>query len=143
MIDFTTCKNADYVKHVIHSASTYPNTWADAWRDSYRLTTDDAWAKAYNHIDKITDSEDYYGQVMSFIRKTNKFTFSTIHQDYVQSILRDAIAALIALDCAHMLDGDPAEVLLLAKLGDPAALLIHPASVAINILKSRLAWNIN
>ena len=47
--------------------------------------------------------------------------------------VRSAIAALIAWDdCAHLLDSEPDEVKLLARLGVNAAILIYPACIALN-----------
>jgi hypothetical protein len=45
----------------------------------------------------------------------------------------DAIIALIAWDdCGHLLDTDPKQVQILALLGQPAAVLLLPAVIALN-----------
>jgi hypothetical protein len=44
-----------------------------------------------------------------------------------------AILALIAWDdCGHLLDIDPKQVQVLALLGQPAAVLLLPAAIALN-----------
>ena len=49
------------------------------------------------------------------------------------SAASDAIFALIAYDdCAHLLDGNPDDVKLMALLGSPTAVLLYPACVALN-----------
>jgi hypothetical protein len=46
---------------------------------------------------------------------------------------RGAILALIAWDdCGHLLDIDPKQVQVLALLGQPAAILLLPAVIALN-----------
>ena len=49
---------------------------------------------------------------------------------------RDALLALVAYDdCAYMLDSDPGELAVLAKFGDPRAVLLLPACNAFHSLK--------
>ena len=46
---------------------------------------------------------------------------------------RGAVLALVAYDdCAHLLDGNPEHVHLMALLGSDAAILLYPACVALN-----------
>ena len=49
---------------------------------------------------------------------------------------RDALLALVAYDdCAYMLDSDPGELAILAKFGDPRAILLLPACKAFHSIK--------
>ena len=51
-------------------------------------------------------------------------------------VARDTILALVAYDdCAYMLDSDPGELAILAKFGDPRALLLLPACEDFHALK--------
>ena len=53
-----------------------------------------------------------------------------------QDAVWDAVLALIAYDdCAYMLDSDPGELAILAKFGDPRAILLLPACKAFHSLK--------
>ena len=54
----------------------------------------------------------------------------------VRSSVRDALLVLGAYDdCAYMLDSDPGELAILAKFGDPRAVLLLPACNAFHSIK--------
>ena len=56
--------------------------------------------------------------------------------DEAYDVARDTILALVAYDeCAYMLDSDPGELAIVAKLGDPRALLLLPACKVVHSLK--------
>ena len=51
--------------------------------------------------------------------------------------IQDAVLALVAYDdCAYMLESDPGELAILAKLGDPRASLVLAACRAVHSLKT-------
>ena len=54
----------------------------------------------------------------------------------VRSSVRDALLVLGAYDdCAYMLDSDPGELAILAKFGDPRAVLLLPACKVFHVPK--------
>ena len=105
--------NAKYIDAVIASIETHPDKWSWARRKAY--PDGNGRGMAWDAVEAVREAA----------------------RDEAWSAARvvawDAILALIAYDdCAHLLTSNPEEVKLLAKLGQPAAVLLYPASLVFN-----------
>ena len=119
--------NAKYIDMILSDLKSYPDNWANvslgalcraAWNEAKRVIWNDRmdaiWNEAKNVASNATRSEECQSG------------WSPIF----------AIFALIAYDdCTYMLDCDPDEIKLLAKLGDHKAVLLLPACIAFNTIK--------
>jgi hypothetical protein len=114
--------NAVHIDRVIVSAKANPNQWAKAW-----------WAihhPAWDHEQRVA-----WDAVRADIKKQGWITavYALSAAGYA---VQGAFIALVAYDdCAYMLDSDPGELAILAKFGDPRAVLILPACEILHSLK--------
>ncbi len=124
MTSWSHLPNAEHIDRVIALSRKYPEIWADSYRISRDLKLDHraGWDPAYN----ICQSDG-----LKHIRKDLWAVVSTDEQGTGELTAWHAISALMAWnDCAHMLDSDPNELSILAKLGNPMAILLIPACIA-------------
>ena len=116
--------NAVHINRVIASAKANPDHWAAAWdvvrNAAWDVVRNAAWAEAWSTVQDAGRTAEYNAAWATAVRES----------------VRDAIIALIAYDdCAYMLDSDPGELAILAKFGDPRAILLLPACKAFHSLK--------
>jgi hypothetical protein len=90
--------------------------WSQAWDAAWLAVGDAAWYQAWDAAwDAVGDAARSQAWVAAW------------------DAAGDAILALIAWDnCGHLLDTDPKQVQVLALLGQPAAVLLLPAAIALN-----------
>jgi hypothetical protein len=118
--------NAKHIDDIIASIKAHPKEWSaarDAARDAARGAARVAsWGAAKGAARKVEWGAAYYAARVAAGGAT---------QGAVRDAAWDAILALIAYDdCAYMLDSDPGELEILAKLGDERAILLLPACKA-------------
>ena len=144
--------NAVHIDRVIASAIAHPDHWKGSWAtpawDDPRAASLVSWAPL-----QITQDRDAaYNAARQAARKAARYKLQEQGRgpawvegwDPVRMELQyitwfaagDAIVALVAYDdCAYMLDSDPSELAILAKLGDNRASLVLAACKAFHSLK--------
>lgn len=116
--------NAAHINRILADLYINPANWEDAW-DAVRT---DAWqdAREVAMIATWNDMRDDYAWVAA------RNAVRNIDQETAGANALRAVLALITYDdCAHLLDGNPEDVKLIALLGSPAAILLYPACVAL------------
>ncbi len=110
--------NAKHIDRIVRSMNMDPVVWNDVWPKVECLITsdigDNAWAEA---------SRQEFVEIRNYI-----YQFAPdpgwLGAEY-------SVLALCAWDgCAYMLDSDPDELTVLAKLGDHRAIMLLPACIA-------------
>ena len=116
--------NADHINRVIASTKASPDEWSKVKTAQWEVARDPAWNILI---------EQRQWAVMEVIAQAAGWS---VAQPLAQAAGYDAILALIAYDdCAYMLDSDPSELAILAKLGDHRAILLLPACKVFHALK--------
>ena len=112
--------NAVHIDRVIAIANVSPHCRVVGWETpAWDAPRDAAWCKAWSTVQDAGRTAEYNAAWLVGWES-----------------VRDAIIALIAYDdCAYMLDSDPGELAILAKFGDPRAILLLPACKAFHSLK--------
>ena len=115
--DWKQLPNAPYIIRILESVKVDPSIWVAEWNQEW----DDAW-------DNLVDtSRRKYTNIMIW---DDLEACDSHHHRRALYAARGAIMALIADDnCAYMLDSDPEELAIIAKLGDPRAILLLPACI--------------
>ena len=107
--------NAVHIDRVVASALANPAQWVTAWD----VAPDGAWMSARETA-----------------RESARYKLRDQGRDAAWYFARDAVLALIAYDdCAYMLESDPGELAILAKFGDPRAILLLPACKVFHVPK--------
>jgi hypothetical protein len=120
--------NATAIDRIIADVKTNDTAWVEAWDTAWDAAWSQAWDAARTAArDAALDAarsaawDAAWSQAWDATRSA------------ARDAARDAILALIAWDdCGHLLDADPKQVQVLALLGQPAAVLLLPAVIALN-----------
>ena len=144
--------NAKHIDAVIESLETNPQQWADAWNRVYPNGTDAArnaaraMAKSAAR-DAVRDAawdaarnaalDAAWNSAWDAARNAawNAARDSALDAAWNAAWNSAILALMVYDDCGHLLTSKPEEVLLLAKIGVPAAVLIYPASLVFNEIK--------
>ena len=111
--------NAVHIDRVLASGKANPGQWKKLWVSGRAV----AWVEAQNVL-KDQGRSAVWEEVRDAARDTPQYA------------VLEAILALVAYDdCAYMLDSDPGELAILAKFGDPRAVLILPACEILHSIK--------
>ena len=103
--------NAVHIDRVIASALANPGHW----KETRGETCDTTWSATWDILQE---------QGRAMVRVAGAATY-------------DPILALCAYDdCAYMIDSDPGELAILAKFGDPRAILLLSACKVFHLLKT-------
>ena len=123
--DWAHLPNAAHIDRVIAIANVSPHCRAVGWdKEWWAAPRDAAWSKAWNTVQDAGRSAEYNAAWATAVRES------------VRESVRDAVLALCAYDdCAYMLDSAPGELAILAKFGDPRAILLLPACKAFHSIK--------
>lgn len=119
--------NAPFIDRVIADVGQCPYAWVSAWSEARAVTNHDAWGAAVDAAwDKAcaADMDVVWGDVIDAVLGVTR----------VQTAIDaawDAIYALIAWDHSAALIGLPACARVLAVSGDPIAILMLPATLAL------------
>ena len=114
--------NAKYISMIIKSYEANPQPWKFVLHDmgvvNYKM-----WKEAWDTgVTRTMNLDRYYIQMMLF--------------DETNQTLFDPLLALVAWDdCAYMLFSAPNDLELLAKLGDPRAILLYSACKVLSLDK--------
>jgi hypothetical protein len=124
--------NAAAIDRVISHVGTNGSAWDVAW-DAVGYAAWDAARDAASDAASDAVWDAARDKVRSAARLAVCDAAWSQARDAAWSAARDAILALIAWDnCDHLLDTDPEQVQILAILGQPAAILLLPAAIALN-----------
>ncbi len=116
--------SAASIDRIRDSFKANPACWKDITKFSATRVEIDVWNDAYDKIDAFISAEMF-----------NKI-FS-MNQPWT---IRAACMALIVYgECGYMLDSDPGELAILAKLGDERAILLLPACISL-AKEKELSW---
>ncbi len=123
--------NAAHIDRVIASVSNNPDNWpkTSIWDIPQDVIWDAAWDTAWNmsEVEMWTVSRD------AMWNAVKNMAASTLNRGAEWDAAWHAIVALAASDdCAYMLDSDPGELAIIAKLGDHRAVLLLPACIALS-----------
>ena len=123
--------NAKHIDRILESLKTNPDKWASVWK--HNVAMDAAWdtarVAAWNAA-RDTARVAAWNAAWSAVRVAARVA--------AWNAAWDAIIALIAYDdCAYMLDSDPGELAILAKFGDPKAILLLPACDILSTIKEQ------
>ena len=106
--------NAEHIDHVVASWKADPGRWI--------AVNESAWDTARRDTRRLARG------IIQPMSMSQWMSLNTVRWP-----VKDAVLALVAWDnCAHLLDSEPDEVKLLAKLGVPAAILLYPACITLN-----------
>ena len=124
--------NAKHIDRIFADVQKNPDKWADAMnsaRDAARVD------ERYAAWDAARVDERAAIRKVLWYAARNTVWYATVNvstRDAASDISFGAISALTAWDdCAYLLDEKPEDVLILALLGNQAAILIYPACVAL------------
>jgi hypothetical protein len=134
--------NAKHIDAILASFKAHPKEWSAARyaaRDAaWDAARDAAWSAACSAAYYAARDAAYYAArdevrdaawSVAYYAARDAAYYAAC--DAASSAAWDAILALIAYDdCAYMLDSDPGELEILAKLGDERAILLLPACKA-------------
>ena len=131
--------NASHIDRILADLKANPAKWKAAWVAAHKV----AWGAArYAARNAAQDAawvadcaarEAAVGAAREAAWDATRVAAQDAAWEAAQGVAWEAIAALIAWDdCAHLLDSEPDEVKLLARLGVNAAILIYPACMALN-----------
>ena len=124
--------NSAHIDRVLASVKANPEQWASPRADARNTEQDSLieqvraaeWARA-RQVVRVQSREAAWWAAWEATREAGWYAAT-----------RYAIAALCAYDdCAYMLDSDPGELAILAKFGDPKAILLLSACKAFHLLK--------
>jgi len=119
--------NAKHIDWVLASVKEHPEKWDAAWDAAY----DAAWSAAYGAARTAAWGAAWKAASDAAYDVANEAAWLAVFY-----AARDAIAALIAWDdCAYMIESEVDEIKILAKLGDPRAVLLLPACIVFNQTK--------
>jgi hypothetical protein len=134
--------NAKYIDLILADVTANPsnwtitvewaNNWDDAWANAWYLVFEAAYAAKRDHAwTAARDSAWTITMTAASIVARDSPWISTNDASY--TAVSGAILALIAHDdCAYLLDAKPEYVQMIALLGNPAAVLLYPACIAMN-----------
>ena len=140
--------NAVHIDRVIASAKAHPGHWNTAANTAWIVELDSthdttrnaAWEAAWEAAHcTITSQERQESRDAAWVTAYSAWKPST-HDAWKylawMGVVCGAIRALVAYDdCAYMLDSDPGELAIVAKLGDPRAVLLLYACKVFHSLK--------
>ena len=113
--------NAAHIDRILADLKANPDRWSAAW-DAAR---DAAWTAAYN---AARDAAYNAARDAAWTAARDAAAYTAI----------DAILALIAYDnCAYLLNEKPEDVHMFALLGQPTAILLYPACLALSEQKEK------
>lgn len=124
--------NAVHIDGILESLKNYKGIWFDAHyavlhNEIYSLF-EGAWERSMCTIEYQNNNPKWTGWLtINDLRSS----LLTLHGPY---ICEYSLLALIIFDCAYLLDAEPNEVLLLAKLGIDYAIMMYPAVLAMNMI---------
>jgi len=123
--------NAKHIDWVIASLKAHPEKWVAA----YYAARDAAWfaarEAAYNAVWDAARDAAWFAARMASSAITYKATY-----DAAWYAAKGAILALIVYDdCGYMIESEVGELKIIAKLGDPRAILLLPACIIYNETK--------
>jgi hypothetical protein len=121
--------NAKHIDAILASFKAHPKEWVAAREAAWEAEWNAAWNAA-------GDAAYYAARCAAWGAACSAAWVAA--RDAAWDAARDAILALIAYDdCAYMLDSDPSELEILAKLGDERAILLLPACKAFAAIKEK------
>lgn len=150
---WNTLPNAVYIQRVLDLMQSKPNAWEDDWKSFYTLEDHNArldameltrsiarkaglrsqWNSAFNAawaVEKIVHAD----QIAKFRAERAAMKPGDSCEGSKFFMFRHSVEAISALvtydDCGYMIESNPADIAMLAKAKNPAALLLHPACVA-------------
>ncbi len=122
--------NAAHIDRILASIKSDPDEWVRAEKED--IASHDVWAVAWNEIQDIVEQKVRTAELNSLYDCINVVKIDR------WGVAKDAIDVLVAYDdCAYMLDSDPGELAIIAKLGDHRAILLFPACIALSKEKSK------
>ena len=122
--------NAKHIDWVLASLKVHPKKWEGA-RQRRSMAKDEAWDAAW---DAASDAARNLPRNVAWDAATVWDESNAMVSGFHSA--RDAISALVAWDdCAYMIESEIGELKILAKLGDPRAILLLPACIVFNETK--------
>jgi hypothetical protein len=122
--DWSHLVNAVHIDHVLANLTANPDSWTAAYRDADIIEA--AYQSARGTANIIVRSDARIAAWNAARDATNGSMWAS------WTAAKNAILALIAYDdCAYLLDEKPSDVNILALLGNPAAVLLAPACIAL------------
>ena len=107
--------NAKHINRILADLKKYPKKWKAAHNTAWDAASRAAWVTTY---EAVYDT----AREAAWIAASNA----------ASAAVRDAVFALIVWDdCAYLLDEKPKHVLMLGLLGNEKAILLYPASLAL------------
>lgn len=121
--------NSKHIDWVLASAMEHPEIWEEAWNTTREMrsytTYSIKWHAMRTIIREISTKEAAYRAEWGYLWDEMGGP--------VMCATRDAILALIAHDeCGYMIESEVGELKLLAKFGDPRAIMLLPACIVFN-----------
>ncbi len=127
--------NATYIDRIIVSVKADPKTWSQTWYNPHHVPVAAVERLQIRFEAKNKGWDTLWPEIRAAFITPNPAKFG---DQYYNSrlVVRDATLVLIVYDeCGYMLDSDPGELALIAKLGDTRAALMWQACTA--LLKER------
>ena len=125
MSEWSYLPNAAHIDQILADLKANPDRWDAAWDAAWAAAWDAAWDTA-----KATAWDAAYSVAYATAWDTAKAT--------AYYAARGAILALIAYDdCAYLLNEKPEDVHMFGLLGQPAAVLLYPACLALSEQKEK------
>ena len=121
--------NAAHIDRVLASAKANPEHWVAVWRVGLD------WLAACNMVKKQGRNAIWDAGRTAEYNAAWLVAWETALETAL-AVAWYAVLALVAYDdCAYMIDSDPGELAILAKFGDPRAVLLLPACKVFHVPK--------
>ena len=125
--------NAKHIDQVLASLKSHPKKWRTSSEAAKRDIT---WLEAWNAAWCSEDAVGRYNIWYTAWNAANAITYKATY-DAAWYAAKGAILALIVYDdCGYMIESEVGELKIIAKLGDPRAILLLPACIIYNETKS-------
>lgn len=128
--------NAIHIDRILHSVEHNVNIWDMARRKHLNDKLFSVWHPIWNSVnsDKWSRARAdlwYFMFNLQIPHKESSYHFGLL-KDSAMDAAQNALLCLLHFDdCGYMLDSDPDELHLLAKMGDGKAMLLLPACIAL------------
>ena len=123
--------NIEKITWLLNHATEYRSFWAAAkknltWYDTHNQMRADNWANTIDLVIKKLGHNEYLKLLESAKGLFKQNSFSVYANAGIPFVAWGAVVALMAYDCAHLLDEKIESIELMAMLGNPAAMLLYP-----------------